>query len=326
MSRRLRAVICGLVLVVAALLVVSSAPAHPIDSASLSLLEVSPGRFAVKWQARSSSLQEELASSARFPEPCRLEGSYLDCGAAGLAGAIEFPWLEGTLSHVMVDVEWQNGTRVLRTATASSPRLRVYGAASSSWLRSVWPVAVDYGWLGLEHILTGFDHLLFVVALTLLIRGWRPLLATITAFTLAHSLSLAASVLGVINLPSPPVEAAIALSIVLVCAECLHSRDSLTRRAPWLVAFAFGLLHGLGFASALLEIGLPEQRVPLALSFFNVGVELGQLGIIASATALGRLVTRLELRRAWLRPGVIYAIGSMAACWSLERLAAVFGG
>jgi hydrogenase/urease accessory protein HupE len=326
MSHGRRGSIGAALLVLVALLVAPAAAAHQMDAASLSLREVSAGRFLVKWQASSSSLQEELVSPARFPEPCRFDGAYLECGATGLAGAIEFPWLEGTMTHVMVDIEWQNRTRLLRTATASSPRLLVYGAASSSGLRSLWPIAVDYGRFGIEHILTGFDHLLFVVALTLLIRGRRVLLATITAFTLAHSLSLAASVLGIVHLPAPPVEAAIALSIVLVCAECLRTRDSLTARAPWLVAFGFGLLHGLGFASALLEIGLPARHVPLALSFFNVGVELGQLAVIAGATALGWLVAHFQLWRAWLRPGVIYAMGSVAACWSLERVAAVFGG
>jgi hydrogenase/urease accessory protein HupE len=186
-------------------------------------------------------------------------------------------------------------------------------------------VAVDYTKLGVEHILTGFDHLLFVVALTLLVRRGRALLATITAFTVAHSLSLAATVLGVISLPAPPVEATIALSIVLVCAECLRpaDSDSFARRAPWIVAFGFGLLHGLGFASALLALGLPEGHVPAALLFFNVGVELGQLGVIAVVIAATAIGTRLGLRRAWLRPGLVYAMGAIAASWSLERIVAV---
>src|SRR5204863_3481547 len=122
----------------------------------------------------------------------------------------------------------------------------------------------DYVRLGVEHILTGYDHLLFVVALTLLVRKRRPLVATITAFTVAHSITLASTVLGLVSVPSAPVEATIALSIVLVCAECLRPGDSLTRRAPWLVAFSFGLLHGMGFASALAEIGLPEKHIPAA--------------------------------------------------------------
>jgi len=306
------------------LLVALPARAHQIDAASLSLREVSAGVFLVKWQASSASLQQDISSPALFPNGCELDGEYLDCGEHGLSGRIEFPWLEGTLTHVLVDIEWQGQPGLRRTVTASSPSLLV-DSASDSGFAVVVAVAVDYLALGIEHISTGFDHLLFVVALTLLVRQSRALIVTVTAFTLAHSLSLAATVLGVVHLPSPPVEASIALSIVLVCAECLRPPGSLTQRAPWLVAFAFGLLHGLGFASALLEIGLPERHVPLALLFFNVGVELGQLGVIAVAMGAGLLVARLELRQAWLRSSVIYAMGTLAACWSLERVAAVFG-
>jgi hydrogenase/urease accessory protein HupE len=187
------------------------------------------------------------------------------------------------------------------------------------------PIAADYVGLGVEHILTGFDHLLFVVALTLLVRRKRQLLATITAFTVAHSVSLALTVLGIVRVPAPPVEASIALSIVLVCAECLRPGDSLAHRAPWAVAFAFGLLHGLGFASALLELGVPERHVPTALFCFNVGVELGQLGIIAVVLAGQRLVARLRIERPWMRPGLVYAMGSLAAYWTIDRLGAVLG-
>jgi hydrogenase/urease accessory protein HupE len=301
----------------------SVARAHKIDAMSMFLNEVAPGRFLVRWQAGSSALEADLRIPATFPAPCRIEGAYLDCGPTGLAGVIELPWLEGTLTRVMVEIEWLNHTRLLRIVTASAPRLVVYGAPSGVGLRSLAPIAADYTRLGVEHILTGFDHLLFVVALALLVRVGRSLLATVTAFTVAHSLSLAATVLGLVNVPSPPVEAIIALSIVLVCVECLRPADSLARRAPWLVAFAFGLLHGLGFASALLAIGLPQTHVPLALLFFNIGVELGQLAIIAVVTGMGALATRLRLSRPWQRPGVVYVMGSVAAAWSLERLAAI---
>jgi hydrogenase/urease accessory protein HupE len=160
--------------------------------------------------------------------------------------------------------------------------------------------------------------------LALLVRRGRRLVATITAFTLAHSLSLALTVLGLVHVASPPVEASIALSIVLVCVECLRPGDSLARRAPWAVAFSFGLLHGLGFASALLDIGVPEQHVPAALFCFNLGVEMGQLGVIAAVMGLRGLVTRLRLARPWMRPGLIYAMGSLAAYWSLDRIGAIF--
>src|SRR5262245_29938815 len=160
-------------------------------------------------------------------------------------GTIQFPWLEGTTTRLMVEIDWLGGARQLRIATASARTLAVYGGAGG--VGSLKPVVADYTRLGVEHILTGFDHLLFVVALTLLVRRRRPLVITITAFTVAHSLTLAATVLGLVTVPTAPVEAAIALSIVLVCAACLEptaDAESLTRRAPWLIAFAFGLLHG----------------------------------------------------------------------------------
>jgi hydrogenase/urease accessory protein HupE len=225
----------------------------------------------------------------------------------------------------MVEIEWLDGTRLLRIATASARTLTVYGGAGG--VRSLGPVVADYTRLGVEHILTGFDHLLFVVALTLLVRKRRALIMTITAFTVAHSLTLAATVLGLVSVPPAPVEAAIALSIVLVCAECLRPADtgSFTRRAPWLVAFAFGLLHGMGFASALMEIGLPEKHIPAALLCFNVGVELGQLAVIAAVLVVRALATRVRLARPPLTRGVLYAMGATAAFWSLDRVAAVFG-
>jgi hydrogenase/urease accessory protein HupE len=258
-----------------------------------------------------------------FPAPCRLDGARLSCGEAGLAGTIQFPWLRGTLTRFMVDIEWRDGSRLLRLVTASAPTLTVYGGAASG-LRALAPIVVDYTRLGVEHILTGFDHLCFVLALTLLVKRRSQLIATITAFTLAHSLTLAATALGAVQLPSAPVEVMIALSIVLVCAECLRPAESLTRRAPWLVAFTFGLLHGMGFASALLEIGLPERHLPGALFSFNVGVELGQLAVIAVAAALSAVLRRSRWQRAPLSRALVYAMGSVAAYWVLDRVFTMF--
>lgn len=318
-ARRLASALLG----AAVLLATGAARSHEIDSALLSLTEIDGGRFQVYWHAASRTLQDDLDAAVVFPPACGLHGEVLDCGARGLVGAIAFPWIEGTMTRVVVEVQWRDGTRFLRIATPSAPSLELYGAAPG-W-RALAPIAADYAGLGVEHILTGFDHLLFVVALTLLVRRKKQLLATITAFTVAHSASLALTVLGVVRVPSPPVEASIALSIVLVCAECLRPGDSLTRRAPWAVAFAFGLLHGLGFASALLELGVPERHVPTALLCFNVGVELGQLGIIAVVLVGRALVRRLRLARPWMRPGLVYAMGSLAAYWTIDRLGAVLG-
>jgi hydrogenase/urease accessory protein HupE len=174
--------------------------------------------------------------------------------------------------------------------------------------------------------LTGFDHLMFVLAVTILVRTRRLLVAAITAFTVAHSMTLAATVLGWLALPSAAVETTIALSIVLACTECLRPSHSLAHRAPWLVTFAFGLLHGMGFASALLETGLPEDHVPSALLFFNVGVELGQLVAIAVFLAAGWLWVRIGRRPVWSTRVLVYAMGSAAAYWSLERGVAMFTG
>ncbi len=301
------------------------ARAHSVDSSTLTLTEVAAGKFAIRWQTAASTLKE-LREPARYPKSCQKQGELLDCGPLGLVGTIEFPWLEGGDSRVMVLIDWITGSRLLRVVDSRAPRLTVYGIPPSAGLRFLEPIARDYTRLGIEHILTGFDHLMFVLAITILVRNRRALIAAITAFTVAHSLTLAATVLGWLWLPSAAVETTIALSIVLACAECLRPSDSLARRAPWLVTFAFGLLHGMGFASALLETGLPEQHVPSALLFFNVGVELGQLAAIALFLAVGSLARRIKALPAWSMRAFIYAMGTTAAYWSLQRGLAMFVG
>ena len=198
-------------------------------------------------------------------------------------------------------------------------------------------VAATYLRLGIEHILFGFDHLLFVLALVILVREWRGVALTVTAFTVAHSLTLAAATLGFVNVPGPPVEAAIALSIVLVAVEIVNARQgkpSLTARRPWLVAFGFGLLHGLGFAGALAEVGLPQHAIPVALLFFNLGVEIGQLLFVAAVLTLAwqlREAATLRFKPVLVqqttdRLDVIaaYAIGAVAAYWLIERTTTFF--
>ncbi|WP_437602558.1 HupE/UreJ family protein [Sorangium sp. So ce590] len=308
----------------------ASAPAdgHDHNPASLSLTEVEghEGRFLVRWEPSSSTLTSKLEAPAVFPPPCKLDGAFLDCGQTGLVGTVELPWIEGTETNVMVAIEWRSGSRLLRVLTGSNPSVVVYGIPASAGLRALKPIVVDYTWLGIERILTGFDHLLFVVALTLLVRGGRKLAGAVTAFTVAHSLTLACAVFGWLTLPAPPVQAAIALSIVLICGECIRPTDSLTSRAPWIVTFAFGLLHGLGFASSLLDIGLPEKHVPTALLFFNVGAEIGQLGVIALVVALSLFAARVPMQPATVRRGLVYAMGGMAGYWSIERIVATLTG
>lgn len=187
-------------------------------------------------------------------------------------------------------------------------------------------IAWSYLVLGVEHILGGIDHLLFVLALLLIVRGGRRIVLTVTAFTVAHSITLVAATLGWFHVPGPPVEAMIALSIVFVAAEVvrgLQGRPGITARAPWVVAFSFGLLHGFGFAGALAEVGLPQTAIPVALLMFNVGVEIGQLIFVAVALAVGALIVRLPmLRRPWMQYAVPYAIGAVAMFWVIERIGA----
>jgi hydrogenase/urease accessory protein HupE len=200
------------------------------------------------------------------------------------------------------------------------PRFTVEAATSTA------AVAWSYLVLGIEHILGGVDHLLFVLALLLIVRGGKRILITITAFTLAHSITLVAATLRWVHIPGPPVEAMIALSIVFVAAEIvrgLRGSPGLTARAPWVVAFSFGLLHGLGFAGALAEVGLPQKAIPTALFTFNIGVEIGQLIFVAAALAVGSLLHRAPVRpRAWMPYAAPYAIGAVAMFWVIERVGA----
>ncbi len=243
----------------------------------------------------------------------------------GLAGkAIEFPDLAASRIDVLVRLERGDGTAQVGRVLPLAPRFVVTASPGA------FEVAQTYTVLGIEHILAGFDHLLFVLALLILVRGTRRLIATITAFMLAHSLTLFAATLGWLNVPGPPVEAVIALSIVFVAGEIVHARQGrtgLTQRRPWIVAFSFGLLHGLGFAGALAEVGLPPLSIPMALLFFNVGVEIGQLIFIAVVLAAIAVVRRIARRLrigmpswGWRVPP--YAIGGIASFWVVQRVAA----
>ena len=237
------------------------------------------------------------------------------------------PW---DLAGVVVLARWAEGpsaSAYFRGAQGTVPiRLSELRAEPGSGLR----LAGTYFVLGAEHILLGIDHLLFVLGLLLLVQGLVPLVKTITAFTVAHSITLGASVLGYIPLDRAPIEAAIALSIVLLAREIVVADRGLvhlTHRKPWLVAFVFGLLHGLGFAGALGEIGLPAAAIPTALLFFNLGVEGGQLVFVLVLVALHRLVRgSLADLAPKLQPVLGYALGALATLWLVERLPAIWGG
>jgi hydrogenase/urease accessory protein HupE len=250
----------------------------------------------------------------------------------GLAGhAITIEGLSATSTDVLVHIETLAGA--IQTEQLSPTRTAFVVQAAPG----AGEVATTYLRLGVEHILFGFDHLLFVLALVILVRGWRRVAVTVTAFTIAHSITLAAATLGFVNVPRPPVEATIALSIMLVSVEILNARNGkpgLTARLPWLVAFSFGLLHGFGFAGALAEVGLPQHAIPLALLFFNVGVEIGQLVFVAAILSLiwslrhvaSRLGEAAFVKRSFDRLDVVaaYGTGVIAAYWLIGRTISLF--
>jgi hydrogenase/urease accessory protein HupE len=227
--------------------------------------------------------------------------------------------LSATMVDVLVRVAFKDGRVVSRMLRPDAPSFVLTS-------ETVGPAAGGYFVLGVEHILFGIDHLLFVLALVLIVRGVGLLVKTITAFTIAHSITLGLATLGVVHVPSAPVEAVIALSIVFVASEILRRRRGergLTERAPWLVAGAFGLLHGFGFAGALSEVGLPANDIPLALLFFNVGVEAGQLAFVVVALGVMALLRQVRLPE-WAPLLPPYAIGSLAMFWVIERTAAIW--
>lgn len=259
----------------------------------------------------------------------------IDCGEQGLIGELGVAGLDRHPIDVLVEVSYADTTRFTSVLGPDQPSVAIAGDATEQ-RDSVFS---DYLLLGVEHILIGLDHLLFVLGLVLLVRARdlptasiRRLLWTVTAFTLAHSITLAASTLELVQLPSAPVEAGIALSILLLARELAlgldgQDTDTLTWRSPWLVAFLFGLLHGFGFAGALREIGLPPSQTPLALLAFNLGVEAGQLGVVAllllSFAGLRRLAAWLHLgaqTEAFARKLPIWAMGALAFAWTIERV------
>ena len=298
----------------------NAAFAHEMSMAEMQLRETTRGEFLWQWTASEKRAASDDLTPV-WPEACRAEANVLHCGEAGLRGTLSIDGVGKRYSAALVKVFWLDGQSRVYTLTAGQPTVQLYGSADDR--RGMGEIARAYGLLGVEHILTGIDHLLFVIGLLFLVGFNRRLLWTITAFTAAHSLTLASSALGWLVLRPPPVEATIALSIVLVAAEALHRRETLARRWPALVAFLFGLVHGLGFAGALKEIGLPDNHLLVALLTFNVGVEVGQLMTVAAAWALWRVAARWP-QLTLARTAALYGIGSVAAYWSWLRVAAIF--
>ena len=327
----------GAALLLAALVTPSAAWAHEARPAYLEIKETAPGRFSVLWRTpvlagmrlpvalylpkdvsnMGEPTVQELADSL-------VERRSIDAGPNGLAGRrIEFVGLQLTITDVLIRVELLDGRHWTTIARPSEPWIEI--AAAQSGLA----VAGTYIVQGIRHILLGADHMLFVLGLLLIVKDRWMLLKTVTAFTVAHSITLAIATLGYAEAPVLPLNAAIALSILFLGPEIVRSwrgETSFTIRHPWVVAFAFGLLHGFGFASALTGAGLPRQDLPLALVTFNVGVELGQLGFIALILALERSFRMLEVRwPRWVEAAPAYAVGSLGAFWTIQRLALMFG-
>ncbi len=298
----------------------------------LELKEKIPNSFSVILKVPAKG-DKKLSLQAVLPKNCKnvlekssafLAAAYIErwsvqCEMGIVNNTIKIEGLSNTNTDLLLRLEFLNGTSQSVLLTPTNNSYLVTKEASSL------QVIETYAWLGVTHILLGFDHLLFVFALLLIVKNMRRLLWTITAFTLAHSLTMVGATLGFMSMPQKPVEAIIALSILFLAMEIVHEKQGrvgLTSRFPWLIAFIFGLLHGFGFAGALAEIGLPQQAITLALIFFNIGVELGQLIFVAVVVLMGMLLQHLNHTKLLekLKTILVYGIGGLSSFWLFERL------
>lgn len=313
----------------ALLCLAGAAGAHETLPASLTLQERGPGLWDIALripatQGQPPTLRPLLpAHCAALPDPAerllpaarQLDWRGLVCALAP-GDTLAVDGLAATQIDLLLRIVHADGRVLSQLLSPRAPAWVLPATAQAA------PPARTYFGLGVEHILGGTDHLLFVLALALLVRRMQPLLRTVTAFTLAHSLTLAAAALGYVQVPGPPVEAAIALSIVFVARELLRPAPGLAARRPWLVALAFGLLHGFGFAGALAELGLPADEIPLALALFNLGVEAGQLLFLAAVLLGWRALSRWRKTWPdWAKRVPAYALGAVSSGWLLQRLA-----
>jgi hydrogenase/urease accessory protein HupE len=323
-----------LLIVMATLLIASLASAHPLAPALLSLEESESGEVAVRWKISrlrptGTDVRPNLpAHCSPLSAPVTVVGEgdvteewRIDCGARGLVGSeLSVGGLDRSRTDALILIQLSDGRSVRGLVNDSDPTYIVPEQESAL------EVARGYFGMGVEHLLSGLDHVLFVVGLVLLVVGWRSLLWTITAFTVGHSVTLSLATLGLVSVPTLIFELAIAFSILILGAELARGQvegeaPSALRRRPWAMAFGFGLLHGLGFAGALSEIGLPAGDIPLALFTFNVGVEAGQLMIVLPVAVAGALLgDRLRSLPALVKKVPAYGIGSLAAFWCFERM------
>lgn len=326
--RRFLAVLLGL------MVVAGSVRAHDFGVSSVQLTETASGRYSLTVAIHPSLA--DLIGTPILPDRCGFAGSpravagaddlrfTFECqnGSLRFDDRLVLPWQR---EGVLFAARWLDGASETRFFPAQAGTIVIDLGELSAGSGAAVDAAWRYTALGVEHILSGIDHLLFVLALLLIVRDTWTLLKTVTAFTVAHSITLAMATLGLASVPSAPVEAAIALSIVFVAAEGLRAGPpSLTVRYPWLAAFAFGLLHGFGFAGALAELNLPAREVPLALLCFNIGVELGQILFVVVVLAVRHVLRMLPGRRpAWVSAVPGYAIGTIATLWFMERLGGI---
>jgi hydrogenase/urease accessory protein HupE len=311
--------------------------AHELRPAYLELRQTGLDTYDVLWKVPARGEDLRLALYVRFPDDCQQTtprrtfagGAYVERWRVqrpgGLTGGtIRIDGLSSTLTDVLVRVERLDGTTHVARLTPSAPSFVVEATPGR------WRAAATYVKLGVEHIMLGVDHLLFVLGLLLIVRDRMLLLKTITAFTVAHSITLAVATLGYASAPLPPLNVAIALSILFLGPEVVRSwrgETSLTSRYPWVVAFAFGLLHGFGFASGLSITGIPSAELPLALLSFNTGVELGQLGFVAVTLLLAGSFRVLDLHwPVWGLRAPGYVVGTCGAYWTIQRTVMLFGG
>ena len=325
-----------LLLAVMALIPVASF-AHEARPAYLEIKETSPGQFSVLFRTPVLAGMR-LPLVLQMPEDVRnlkppvvdeladslVERRWIDAGPNGLAGKrIEIAGLQLTITDALVRVELLDGRTIQAIARPSRPWVEIVASQSQSEVMGTYVVE------GFRHILFGADHLLFVLGLLLIVRNGWMLVKTVTAFTVAHSITLAVATLGYANAPALPLNAAIALSILFLGPEIVRvwrGETSFTIRHPWVVAFAFGLLHGFGFATAMTSAGLPRQDLPLALFSFNVGVELGQLGFVALILAMERSFRVLEVRwPRWVQALPGYTVGTLGAFWTIQRVGLLLG-
>jgi hydrogenase/urease accessory protein HupE len=314
----------------------SSALAHEVRPAFLELRQTGPETYDALWKVPGRGENLRLGIYVELPPGCTnvaaprssmvnnafTERWTVKCAGGLTGGTIHIAGLSATATDVLVRLERLDGTTQVTRLTPSAPSFVVEAAPRAL------EVARTYGVLGVEHILGGIDHLLFVLALLIITRGGWRLVKTVTAFTISHSVTLTAATLGLVHVPQPPVEAVIALSIVFVAAEIVRMNrglEGITARAPWTVAFTFGLMHGLGFAGGLSEAGLPAGHIPTALLFFSAGVEAGHflfIGVVLSLIAVFRR-TRIAVPR-WAEFVPPYAIGAVAMFWVIQRTVSFF--